>query len=98
MCYISPRTKPERRAWAKKELAALSVERKNTHSTTVCTRLHEYLHTYQSWAVFLPFDYEPNIFPFIQTLWNAGKIVVVPQVEKSSLQCAVYTPTSVLTQ
>lgn len=92
------RSKHERRLWAKEQLASLSEEEKNISSNSVCHKLNDSLEKYTSRAVFLPFAYEPNITAFIQTLRDAEKVVLVPQVEGIWMQCAVYTPTSILTQ
>gem|GEM_PF-4146678 len=42
--------------------------------------------------------YEPNIFPFVEELWEKQKTVLVPQIDGESLHLAYYNTDSVVTQ
>lgn len=91
-------TKPQLRTRAKQTLAILSPEDKKQQSADVCNALEKHSDKYEIWAVFIPFTYEPNIFPFIEQLWQQQKNVLVPQIDGESLRLAYYNTDSVITQ
>jgi len=66
---------------AKQTLAALSPEDKKQQSKIICNSLKKYSDQYNTWAVFIPFTYEPDIFPFVEQLRNQNKTVLIPQLD-----------------
>lgn len=90
--------KEQLRQRAKETLAALSVEDKKQQSEYICQQLHQYINEYNTRAVFIPFGYEPNIFAFVQQLWEQNKTVLIPQLDGEQLRLAHYTHESVIAQ
>ena len=91
-------SKNQLRIQAKQILAAISSEDKKQQSNSICKRLEQQRNKYHIWAVFIPFMYEPNIFPFVEELWEKQKTVLVPQIDGESLHLAYYNTDSVVTQ
>lgn len=90
--------KEQLRSRAKRTLATLSPENKKQQSIAICSELQKYNNTYQTWAVFIPFSYEPDILLFVQQLWEQDKIVLVPQIDNDWLRLAYYDSNSVISQ
>jgi len=93
-----PLTKPEIRTRAKHTLAALSPVQKQQQSEHICKELYVHINTYTTRAVFIPFGYEPAIFPFVQQLWEHNKTVLLPQVHDDQLRLAHYSRDSIVIQ
>lgn len=91
-------SKDNLRQRAKQTLAILSAEDKKQQSDHICQQLCEYINGYNNRAAFIPFDYEPNIFPFVEKLRNQNKTVLIPQLDGEQLRLAYYKPESIITQ
>ena len=90
--------KEQLRSRAKQTLVALSLENKKQQNITICTALEKYLTKYKTWAVFIPFGYEPDIFPFVQQFWEQNKTVLVPQINDNWLRLAYYNADSIISE
>ncbi len=90
--------KEQLRQRAKNTLATLSAEEKKQQSEHIYQKLYEYIDKYNSRAVFIPFGYEPDIFPFVQHLWEQNKTVLIPQLDGEQLRLAHYTYESIREQ
>ena len=90
--------KEQIRQQAKNTLAQLSSLEKKQQSDAICEQLDKYIDQYHSRAVFVPFSYEPNIQSFIQQLWGKNKVVLLPQIHNDTMQLAIYTPDSRISQ
>jgi 5-formyltetrahydrofolate cyclo-ligase len=90
--------KDQLRQRAKQTLAALSPEDKKQQSKIICNSLKKYSDQYNTWAVFIPFTYEPDIFPFVEQLRNQNKTVLIPQLDGNWLRLAHCQPDSIIIQ